>query len=129
MYFFAEDEIFCVKVVTGNEQYADGTLEFFVDNVLQSPSKSFAFNETVLDECFTNLDKIQVKSPSNDGWIGNIVVTKNGLKKELECINCCGPKFNGTIFTDGDGNCNSFIPNYAQCLNGNTCTLKIKVLK
>jgi len=119
------EKIFCVQVVTGSGKQDTGTLEFFVDNVLQSPSKKFKLNEIVLDECFTNLDKIKVKNPSKDAWIGNIVVTENGLEKELECINCCGPDFNGKILVDGDGACGSFAG--AQCLGGISCTLKIKV--
>ena len=125
MYFFAEDEIFCVQVVTGSENSAGGKLEFFLDNVLKAPSKFYAPNEIVLDECFTNLEEIKVKNPSLNAWIGNIVVRKNGLNKELECIDCCNQKFNGKILVDGNGDCGSFAG--AQCLKGISCTLKIKV--
>jgi len=121
----SEGEIFCVLAVTDSQKDAQGTLQLFVNNVLKSASKKFERNEKVLDECFTNLDTISVKNPTTDGWIGDIVVTKDGLKQNLECIDCCGLKFNGRILVDGDGSCTDS-RQLAKCRDGNLCTLKIE---
>ena len=59
-----------------------------------------------------------------DGWVGEIIVTINGIKKGLTCIKgCTGSKFDGWIAVDGnaDGNYNSSFS--TLCLNGNSCIL------
>ena len=89
---------------------------------MQSDSKTFDRNEEVLDKCFANVDTISVKGPTDDGWIGDIVVTKNGVEQMLECIDCSGPEFNRTICVDGNDNCEEF----TRCTFGNNCTLKIE---
>jgi len=117
------DEKTCIRVVTGNEASYDGTLEFFVNNVLQVESKLFDLNEEVLDKCFANVDTISVKGPTTDAWVGAIVVTKNGVEQTLKCIDCGGPEFNREICVDGNDNCDE--PR-TSCMFGNYCTLEIE---
>ena len=118
----------CIEVVTGNGTYDAGNLEISVNNALHPPSRKFRQGEVVLKccDCFDNhIHTISVKGPTNDGWIGDIAVTKNGLEQKFKCIDCCGPVFNRKILVDGDGSCNESYP-FAMCRDGNSCTLKIE---
>jgi len=120
------DEKTCIRVVTGNGAGDAGTLEFFVNNVLQSESKTFDWNEEVLDKCFANVDTISVKGLTENAWIGYIVVTKDGVEQTLECIDCSGPEFNRNICVDGDNTCYAVdYVDFTTCTNRNYCTLKI----
>ena len=82
--------------------------------------------QKVIDECFLRLDSITVKGRTFDGWIGEIIVTINGVKKDLTCTSgCTGGKFNGWIVVDGnlEGKYNSSVS--TRCLNGNSCILTV----
>ena len=82
--------------------------------------------ETVIDECFTRLDSITVKGRTFDGWLGEIIVTMNGVKKDLTCIKgCTGSKFDGWIVVDGNAEGNYNSSDSTLCLNGNSCILTV----
>ena len=95
-------------------------------------SNYFDRNEEVLDACFSNLETISVKGPTNNAWGGTIMITKNGKAQNLSCINCSGG-FSGPIsgstvvFVDGDGR--SKDPTATWCLNGRTCTMILESTK
>ena len=117
----------CIQIVTGNGTHDGGTLEFFVNNK-RYKARKFDQGEVVFKccDCFSNqIQTISVQSPTIDKWVGDIVVTKNGLEQKFKCIDCCGPEFIQKILVDGDGSCNVSYP-FAMCRNGNSCTLKIE---
>ena len=119
-------KLFCVKIITGNQKDSKGKLELSINNVKQPIPKKLHVGETVIDKCFNTFDSITVKGPMFDGWVGEIIVTLNGVKKDLTCIKgCTGSKFGGWIVVDGnaDGNYNS--SNSTWCLNGNSCILTV----
>ena len=116
----------CVKIITGNQKDSKGKLKLLINNVEQRLPKKLHVGEIVIDECFSMLDSITVKGHTFDGWVGEIIVTINGVKKDLTCIKgCTGSEFNGWIVVDGnaDGNYNS--PSSTWCLNGNSCILTV----
>ena len=78
----------------------------------------------MIDECFPSLDSISVRGLGKDGWSGEIIVTIDGVKKELTCtIGCAGSKFNGWIVVDRDGDCSSGLCVPTWCLTKKWCTL------
>ena len=126
MCFFALDKGFCVNIITGNKSTnpnGDGYLQVFVNNVSQFQEKRFDFGETVIDSCFPSLDTISVKTMNVDGWLGEIVVRKNGLVLRISCMDCSGSEFDKRIFVDGNDDGRGAAP--TVCLNGNLCTLKV----
>ena len=117
---------FCVKIITGNQKDSKGKLDLSINNVEQRLPKRLHVGQKAFDECFLRLDSITVKGRTFDGWIGEIIVTINGVKKDLTCIKgCTGSEFDGWIVVDGnaDGNYNS--PSSTWCLNGNSCILTV----
>ena len=80
----------------------------------------------MIDECFSFLDSITVRGPGHDGWSGEIVVTKDGVKKELICtIGCTGGEFNGWIVVDRDDDCKDGLCVSTWCMNRKLCTLVV----
>merc|ERR1712136_145148 len=119
-------EEFCVNITTATRStwpYSDGLLQVFVNNVSQFQEKKFDFGETVIDACFPNLDTISVKDMNDDGWVGEILVRKNGVVLKISCIDCSGSEFDRKIVVDGNDDGRGAAP--TECLNGNLCTLKV----
>lgn len=113
-----------MKITTGNHHAHAGNLELSINNVVQSLPKRFSVGQKVIDECFLSLDSITVKGPGYDGWTGEIIVTIDGVKKNLTCtIGCTGSKFNGWIVVDRAGDCSSGLCVPTWCLTKKSCTL------
>lgn len=97
-----------------------------INNVEQRLPKKLHVGETVIDECFSILDSITVKGPMYDGWLGEIIVTRNGVNNDLTCIKgCTGSEFNGWIVVDGNAEGNYNSSSSTLCLNGNLCILTV----
>ena len=96
---------------------------------MQFVSKPFDRNDEVIDICIPNFDSITVENPTPDAWAGEIRVTKyeNGVKQDLSlsCTNgCTGANFVRKIVVDGNRDSKDQASSW--CLNGNSCSVKIK---
>ena len=120
----------CLRVTTGNVASDEGTLEIIVNGeVVSSDNKNklHGRGEMVVDKCFASLDKIEVRNPSNNGWIGSVSVSTDGgasYKPLADCPSCVAAgksDRSGVIGVDGNGDMNAKI----ACINGATCELRV----
>ena len=120
----------CLRVTTGNELADAGTLEVIVNGEVVSSddkNKLHAREEVVVDKCFVSLDKIEVRNPSNNGWIGSASVSTDGgasYSPLLDCPSCVAAgksARSGVIGVDGNHDMHAKI----ACLNGATCELRV----
>ena len=119
---------FCIHIVTGNNGYDDGILTLSINNIKLFSSKNFNKGQTVINKCFSSFDSIIIQNPNNNAWVGEIRVTKVGLKEDLSLTcsqGCEGSKFNRKIAVDGDGTCKA--PGRSCCLNGKVCKIEGKI--
>ena len=89
---------FCVTIVTGNED--DGILELSIDKI-HFQARKFRRGEKVIDICLPKLNLIVVKNPTNDGWTGEIAVTRDGRPRDIDCIECNGEYSQGKLSVGG----------------------------
>ena len=89
---------FCVTIVTGNED--DGILELSI-NKIHFQARKFRRGEKVIDICLPKLNFIVVKNPTNDGWTGEIAVTRDGRPRDIDCIECNGEYSQGKLSVGG----------------------------
>ena len=119
---------FCLLVSTGTAQHNDGTLQVMVNGENVSPgsdTKVYIKGEVVVDECFTSMDKIQIRNPTSNAWTGSIVASANGRGSydPLDCLNCLP---GASILTESivvDGNGDATQQAETACMNGATCDL------
>ena len=78
------------------------------------------------------MDSIILQNTNDDAWTGKIIVTKDGVKRDLICIENCTNAYNRIEFNrliadyiDVDGNADSMshAPFSPWCLNGNACKI------
>ena len=48
------------------------------------------------------LNFIVVKNPTNDGWTGEIAITRDGRPREIKCIECDGEFSEGKLTVGGN---------------------------
>ena len=119
----------CLLVQTGSAHVEDhGTLEVIVNGQIVSSgdkNKLYKYDEVVVDKCFASLDKIEVRNPSDDGWVGSISVSTDGGASYSPLLDCPSCVFagnyvrSGVIGVDGNGDMHAMI----ACINGATCEL------
>jgi len=129
----------CVEIITGDNElhiYNDGKLkvDIFYQFDLNDTSKleqykkpltMYQLREQVVKKCFTRLDSIILQNTDLNAWTGKIIVTKDGVKKDLICIDGCTNKrklSNDWIDVDGNGS-KPNSPLVPWCYNGNACKI------
>jgi len=122
----------CVQIITGNNERPccnDGYLKVDINNQnepYKKPLKWYHLREEVVNKCFSRLDSIILASDGKiDGWAGQIIVKKDGVKRDLICIEGCTNEMklnDNWIDVDGDAS-KPHTPNAALCLNGSTCKI------
>ena len=122
----------CVQIITGNNERAccnQGYLKVDINNQnepYKKPLKWYHLKEEVVNKCFSRLDSIILTSDGKiDGWAGQIIVKKDGVKRDLICIEGCTNEMklnDNWIDVDGDAS-KPHTPNAAKCLNGSTCKI------
>ena len=84
--------------------------------------------EVVVDKCFTYLNKIEVRNPTEDGWTGYVSVSNDGgasYRPLLDCPTCVltgGAENSGMIGVDGNDDMRTNI----ACIDGATCELLLR---
>ncbi|KAL7554862.1 hypothetical protein ACHAWF_018423 [Thalassiosira exigua] len=123
----------CILVTTDDHKFAGGPVSINVNNgngYIEAASGTYSVSQLVLDDCFDNLQGVQVQNTNGNGWIGSIRYSTDNKAtyRELPCADCiqdasAGTIYNkpGTIVADGDGNGIGYAP--TACLNGQACTL------
>ena len=85
----------------------------------------YSLREQVVKKCFTRLDSIILQNTDVNAWTGKIIVTKNGVKKGLICIEGCTNERSLSkdwIDVDGDGSMPR-APHIPWCYSGNACKI------
>ena len=98
IFFLALGSQFCVTIVTGNED--DGILEVSIDKI-HFQARKFRRGERVIDICLPKLTFIVLKNPTNDGWTGEIAITRDGRPRDIDCKNCNGEFSQGKLSVGG----------------------------
>ena len=86
----------------------------------------YRLKEEVVNKCFSRLDSIILQNTKVDAWTGQIIVTKDGVKSDLTCIEGCTNEWNlnnNWIDVDGDDDSKLHAPYSPWCLNGNPCKI------
>ena len=84
----------CLLVETGTAQNSAGMLQVIVNGEIVSSgnkNKVYKNGEVVVDKCFSSLDKVEVRNPSNDAWMGSISASRDGKGSYhpfTECSKC-----------------------------------------
>ena len=85
----------------------------------------FKKTSVVLDECYPDAPVVEIRNPTNDGWVGTIEYSRDGglTYAPYRCPSCNGRTADGAIFyVDGDSNmAHTWGGN--QCLRGVRCQL------
>ena len=90
------------------------------------PQKTYQNSEVVVDKCFSSLNKVEVQNPSNDGWLGSILVSRDGKSSYQpfsECLDCLPGNANAQQAIGVDGNNNAPKLSKINCNNGKACKL------
>ena len=82
--------------------------------------------KVVVDECYNALNTIELSGPSNNGWLGLIIITESGKPTSITCQLCTGSTslLSGSIAVDSDPTTSR---GDTQCLDGKTCPLTWKI--
>ena len=119
----------CLLVQTGSAHVEDhGTLEVIVNGQIVSSgdkNKLYKYDEVVVDKCFASLDKIEVRNPSDDGWVGSISVSYGGRSyiRLSDCPTCVSGRNSGMSGIGIDRNSDILPFAKMSCINGATCEL------
>ena len=113
----------CVKMTTGTKPHNDGNLKVTMNGEIIA-NGNYAKGELVIDNCFNSFNSLRtmtLSNPSNDAWIGRIVITEGRRPTLIECDGCTGAAYSGEIVVDGDQTGKPYSP--TRCLDGNTCSI------
>ena len=80
----------------------------------------------VVDECYKALNTIELSGPSNNGWMGLIIITESGKPTSITCQRCTGSTslLSGSIAVDSDPTTSR---GDTKCLDGKPCSLTWKI--
>jgi len=110
-------------------------VDIFYQSDLNDPSKLQQYNlpltmyqlrEQVVNKCFIRLDSIILQNTDVNAWTGKIIVTKDGVKKDLSCIEgCTNERSLSKDWIDVDGNEDVDLEraDIPWCYNGNECKI------
>ena len=79
----------------------------------------------MVDQCFDTIVGVQVRNQSSNGWTGSFELSTDGKVTyySLICSDCTGATNTMPIAVYGDASSG------IGCLNGRTCTLKVRMLQ
>ena len=128
MYFVNKiSETFCVRIVTDTGlDLGGGRLALSINDIKKFDETYFGQDQEVINTCFSKFESITVQNRLTVSlfWAGEIVLTNNGEKIDLECkTGCTGGDFSGTIVVSGGEDGTAMAPTW--CLNGTSCKLVI----
>jgi hypothetical protein len=117
----------CIRIITGTEEHNHGKLEVKVDKGSGPKlvaSGKFEQGDTVWEQCYARVEKIQVRGPCKDAWTGSIELSddEGAVYYPMTCLNCDGDSAStSSIVVDGDDDSTGQAP--TRCHNGDWCTL------
>ena len=122
-------DYYCLLVTTGNNKNDKGTLEVIVNGQIVSSgdkTREYKHGEVVVDKCFVSLDKIEVRNPTSNAWIGTVSVSSDGGASYSPLLDCptCVNKGSRSGVIGVDGNDDPFAK--IACINGATCELLLQ---
>jgi len=122
-------ETLCLLVTTGFGEYHDGSVDVYVDNgsgygLVSLSGKEHVQGEFVVDRCYDRIDGIQIRSNSNNGWLGMVELSTDGKRSynPFICSNCTGTMNVMPIVVDTDWD--GWGGPIAMCLGGSICSLE-----
>lgn len=123
----------CLLVTTGFGEYHDGSVDVYVDNgsgygLVSLSGKEHVQGEFVVDRCYDRIDGIQIRSNSNNGWLGMVELSTDGKRSynPFICSNCTGTMNVMPIVVDTDWD--GWGGPIAMCLGGSICSLEVSAI-
>ena len=97
------------------------------DTILDyTPGKPYSNGTVIYEECYGTIDGIQVQGPDNNGWVGDIEFSTDGITYDpFVCEDGCTGLVKTTAPIAIDKNGNSGNDDIAKCNGGQLCTLQI----
>lgn len=122
---------FCVKITTGLTKDNDGYLNVHLasnpSTSITTLGKSYTQGQTVLEECFSQMDikdGIILSNSKSDGWVGSVMFSTDSGSTYAPgvCTSCTDGTDTTSISVDGNSDSTDVS---ATCLNGKTCQVKM----
>jgi len=115
----------CVTIATGGADIhnADGYVQVTVNGVTEVAQRFFEKGEVVLQRCYEKINSFSVQNTDEDGWIGILTMSRDGLPTPLICESCTGLGFDYdfTHLIVVDGNSDLAANDATYCQNGAVC--------
>ena len=90
--------------------------------------KKYKNGEVVVDKCFSSLDKVEIRNPTDNGWYGSISASRDGKGSYhpfTECPKCVSGSASAKEAIAADGDSSSTKGGKIACINGAACEIHL----